>query len=247
MLPGLFCFESGAAMEDFNVLNEQFETASPQTVLKWAAEQFGTRLAVVTSFQPTGIVTLHMLQAISPQTPVLTLDTGLLFPETYALVDALKNLFALNLVTVQPPQTVEQQAAQYGDGLWERDPDQCCNLRKTKPLEAALAGYSAWITGLRRDQSDGRKATPIVSWDERYGMVKLSPFATWTEEMVWTYLHAHELPYNTLHTRNYHSIGCWPCTRPVAPGEDKRAGRWAGQAKTECGIHLSPVSSTSHA
>ncbi|MDX1994707.1 MAG: phosphoadenylyl-sulfate reductase [bacterium] len=229
-------------MEDFNDLNEQFETASPQAVLQWAADRFGSSLAVVTSFQPTGIVTLHMLQAVAPQTPVLTLDTGLLFPETYTLVDTLKSQLALNLVTIQPQQTVEQQAAQYGDRLWERDPDQCCNLRKTKPLEDALTGYAAWITGLRRDQSDGRKTTPIISWDQRYQMVKLSPFATWTEEMVWTYIHAHELPYNTLHTRNYHSIGCWPCTRPVVPGEDKRAGRWAGQAKTECGIHLSPTS-----
>lgn len=115
----------------------------------------------------------------------------------------------------------------------------CCNLRKTVPLNEALVGYEAWITGLRRDQSAGRAATPIVPWDKKYNKVKLSPFATWTESMIWTYIHAHELPYNTLHDQGYPSIGCYPCTRSVEPGsQDKRAGRWANHTKTECGIHV---------
>ncbi len=226
-------------MHDFEALNQTFETGNPQDVLRWAVETFGSQLTVVTSFQPTGIVTLHMLKSIAPDTPILTLDTGLLFPETVALMDTLEAQLKLNLIRVRPEQTVAQQAETHGENLWERDPDACCNLRKTRPLGLALNNYSAWITGLRRDQSDGRKATPIVSWDNRNNLVKLSPLATWTEDMVWAYLQAYELPYNVLHDRNYFSIGCWPCTQPVAPGEDKRAGRWSGSAKTECGIHFS--------
>ncbi|MBZ0282172.1 MAG: phosphoadenylyl-sulfate reductase [Anaerolineae bacterium] len=226
--------------DTLQILNTEFETTYPQAVLQWAAETYGDRLAVVTSFQPTGIVTLHMLSEIAPKTPVLTLDTGLLFPETYAVMDELERRLNLNLIWVRPAQTVAQQAETEGANLWEREPDRCCNLRKTIPLKNALAGYDAWITGLRRDQSAGRRGVPIVSWDAKYNNVKLSPLANWTEEMVWTYIHAHELPYNTLHDQNYPSIGCYPCTQPAAPDAlDKRAGRWSGHEKTECGIHIS--------
>lgn len=220
-------------------LNTEFEQGYPQDVLRWAAKTFGEKLAVVTSFQPTGIVTLHMLSEIAPRTAVLTLDTGLLFPETYTLMDDLEKRLNLNLNRVRPAQTVDEQAAAYGPALWERDPDQCCNLRKTVPLGKALTGYDAWITGLRRDQSEGRSNTPIISWDKKYEKVKISPFATWTDEMIWLYLTAHELPYNVLHDRNYPSIGCVPCTQPVDPNStDKRAGRWINRDKTECGIHV---------
>ncbi len=226
--------------DTLQILNSEFETTYPQAALQWAAETYGDKLAVVTSFQPTGIVTLHMLSEIAPKTPVLTLDTGLLFPETYAVMDELERRLNLNLIRVRPAQTVVQQAETEGANLWEREPDRCCNLRKTIPLKNALVGYGAWITGLRRDQSVGRSSVPIVSWDEKYNNVKLSPLAKWTEEMVWTYIHAHELPYNALHDQNYPSIGCYPCTQPAAPDAlDKRAGRWAGHEKTECGIHIS--------
>jgi len=232
--------------ETLSQINQDFEASSPQDILRWAAETYGDQLAVVTSFQPTGIVTLHMLSEIAPRTPVLTLDTELLFPETYALMDTVEQRFALNLIRVRPAQTVAQQAAAYGDALWERDPDQCCALRKVAPLDQALHGYGAWIAGLRRDQSEGRKVTPIVSWDARYQMVKLCPFATWTEDMIWTYLTAHELPYNALHDQQYASIGCTHCTQPVSTGafaggtNDMRAGRWANRGKTECGLHVAP-------
>ncbi len=220
-------------------LNSTFETAYPGDVLRWAAQTYGDSLAIVTSFQPTGIVTLHMLAEVAPDTPVLTLDTGLLFPETYALMDELEARLDLNLIRVRPAQTVVEQTETYGPELWESDPDRCCNLRKTVPLSKALTGYEAWVTGLRRDQSSGRRNVPVISWDNQYNKVKLSPLATWTEDMVWTYIHAHELPYNKLHNQSYPSIGCYPCTRPVAPDAvDKRAGRWAGHGKTECGIHI---------
>ncbi len=228
-----------AATQDVTELNTAFETAYPQDILRWAAETYGSQLAVVTSFQPTGIVTLHMLSEIAPDTAVLTLDTGLLFPETYALMDELEARLHLRLIRVRPAQTVVEQAAAYGPNLWEHDPDVCCRQRKTVPLNQALTGYNAWITGLRRDQSSGRSTTPIITWDAKYEKIKLSPFATWTEDMVWTYIHAHHLPYNPLHDQHYPSIGCYPCTHPVAPdAQDKRAGRWVGHTKTECGIHI---------
>ncbi|MBA3869803.1 MAG: phosphoadenylyl-sulfate reductase [Anaerolineae bacterium] len=227
---------------DLSTLNTQFENAYPQDILRWAAETHGDQLAVVTSFQPTGIVTLHMLSEVAPNTTVLTLDTGLLFPETYALMDELEARLNLNLIRVKPSLTVEQQAEIHGAELWAREPDQCCAIRKTAPLNEALAGYDAWITGLRRDQSSGRKSTPIVSLDGRYNKVKLSPFATWTEDMIWIYIRANELPYNTLHDQNYPSIGCFPCTQAVVPNAaDKRAGRWVGREKTECGIHVAAL------
>lgn len=225
--------------ELITALAAELENAYPQEALRWAAETFGEQLAVVTSFQPTGIVTLHMLSEIAPQTAVLTLDTGLLFPETYRLIDEVERRLDLNLIRVRPAQTVAQQAHTHGAALWEREPDRCCELRKTAPLDAALAGFDAWITGLRRDQSAGRQATPVLSWDKRHSMVKLSPFATWTEDMIWTYLRAHELPYNALHDQGYPSIGCQVCTQLPDPAAlDKRAGRWANHAKTECGIHI---------
>lgn len=218
-------------------LNTEFENADPGSILRWAAEVYGDELAVVTSFQPTGIVTLHMLSEIAPRTPVLTLDTGLLFPETYALMDELEKRLDLRLIRIKPEQTVAQQGETHGPALWESDPDLCCQMRKVVPLGKALSGYQAWITGLRRDQP-GRGATPIISWDKKYQKVKFSPFATWTEDMIWLYIRSYELPYNRLHDQGYPSIGCITCTQPVAPGLDSRSGRWANSLKTECGIHV---------
>jgi phosphoadenosine phosphosulfate reductase len=218
-------------------ISQQLDQAHPQEILEWAVEAYGHSLVVVTSCQPTGIVTLHMMQEIAADVPVITLDTGLLFPETHALMDRLETRFGIEIQRVQPEQTITEQAGQYGDALWKRDPDHCCYLRKVRPLRQTLAGYEAWVTGLRRDQSPRRANTPIVSWDEQYQMVKLCPFATWTESMVWTYIQAHDLPYNALHDRGYPSIGCQTCTRAVSTGDDTRTGRWSGQAKTECGIH----------
>jgi phosphoadenosine phosphosulfate reductase len=233
---------STVTTEHFSQLNTEFETQAPQDILKWAVETYGLGLVSVTSFQPTGIVILHMLREIAPETPVLTLDTGLLFPETYALMDDLESRFDLHLTRLRPAVTVEQQAEQLGSALWERNPNLCCAIRKTDPLDQVLGQYPAWITGLRRDQSEGRGATPIISWDRKHSNVKLAPLATWTESMVWMYIHAYELPYNTLHDQNYPSIGCYPCTHAVNPATgDKRAGRWVGHRKTECGIHIQSI------
>jgi phosphoadenosine phosphosulfate reductase len=213
------------------------DTTSPESILRWAAKTYGDRLAVVTSFQPTGIVILHMLQGIAPQTAVLTLDTGLLFPETYDLIDEIERRFHLRLTRVRPEERV--LADEPDIPLYTHDPDRCCHLRKVAPLNDALRGYGAWITGLRRDQSESRSRTPLVGWDARHELVKLSPLACWTEAQVWDYLRQHDLPFNTLHDRGFTSIGCWPCTQAVPEGaSDLRAGRWVGTGKTECGIHL---------
>ncbi len=223
--------------KNIETTNEKLENASPHEILTWASETFGDHLAIVTSFQPTGIVTLHMMQRIAPQTPVLTLDTGLLFPETVDLIDKLEERFSLTLRRIKPRQTPEQQARDYGDRLWERNPDRCCHIRKTIPLRGGLVGFEAWITGLRRDQSAIRAETPIVSRDQRNDSVKIAPFANWTEDMIWHYIRSHDLPYNLLHDRGYPSIGCWTCTRAVNGADEARSGRWSKQSKTECGIH----------
>lgn len=230
-----------AIIEDhIPALQAQFEDAHPQDILRWAAETYGNKLAVVTSFQPTGMVTIHMLKQFTDNFRVLTLDTGVLFPETYQLMDEVEAYFGISIERVKPELTLPQQAREHGSLLWETNPDQCCNLRKTLPLQKALLRYDAWVTGLRRDQSTTRNHVPVIQWDERNGLIKLCPYATWTEEMIWTYVNAYELPYNPLHDRNYPSIGCYTCTRPAATG-DARSGRWSGHNKTECGIHYNLV------
>ncbi|HEX2621815.1 MAG TPA: phosphoadenylyl-sulfate reductase, partial [Phototrophicaceae bacterium] len=225
-----------AVLQEFN---RDFSLADPSDILKWAVQSFDDKLAVVTSFQPTGIVTMHMLSQFAPDTAILTLDTGLLFPETYALMDDLEQRLNLNLIRVKPEQTVQQQEERYGTALWERDADACCNLRKVVPLASALGGYDAWIAGLRRDQN-GRANIPIVSWDRKNQKVKLSPFANWSEGMIWQYIDRYDLPYNALHDQGYPSIGCKPesCTSPSNGGDNERSGRWANQGKNECGIHV---------
>ncbi len=226
--------------DDLEELNREFDSWHPQQILRWAVEEYGQELAVVTSFQPAGIATLHMLHELHTPVTVLTLDTGLLFPETYALIDEVEALFNLNLVRVRPALTVQEQEWEYGAELWKRTPDTCCQLRKVTPLGPALAGFDAWITGLRRDQP-GRAKTPIIGWDSKYQKVKLSPCANWTEEMIWMYIDVHELPYNPLHDQGYPSIGCntLTCTQPVFDNEDSRSGRWINHTnKTECGIHM---------
>lgn len=222
-------------------LNEKFERATPTAVLRWALETYGTALALVTSFQPTGIATLQMLAELRDETGlfprVLTVDTGLLFPETYALIETIEQRFDITVERVTPRQTIAEQNAAHGDALWESQPDACCNLRKVAPLADALRDVPAWIAGLRRDQP-GREHTPIVSYDRRHDAIKLSPFANWDEETLAVYIQMYDLPVNPLHAAGYASIGCLPCTRPAAGGLNSRAGRWAGHDKIECGIHL---------
>jgi phosphoadenosine phosphosulfate reductase len=224
-------------------LNRQFERTTPKAILRWAAQTYGAELAVVTSLQPAGIAALHMLSELRDELPafprVLTIDTGLLFPETYALIETVERHLGLTIDRVKPAQTVAQQNEAHGDALWSSNPDACCNLRKVVPLAAALDGCSAWVAGLRRDQP-GRAATPILGYDKKHRKLKLSPFANWDESTLSVYIQMNDLPVNPLHARGYASIGCVTCTQPASGGLNSRVGRWAGHQKVECGIHLQP-------
>ena len=183
------------------------------------------------------MVLLDMAMEIDRSLPVYYLDTDLLFPETYALVETVAERYGIQPIAVRAELTIAAQASAHGDALWVREPDRCCALRKVEPQQRFLSNYDAWITGVRRDQSSTRASVEPIAWDERFKLVKVSPLAEWDEQMVWTYVRAHNVPYNALHDRSYPSIGCMPCTRAVAAGEDLRAGRWSQFVKTECGLH----------
>lgn len=217
--------------------NARLLEASPRETLRWVYDTFGDDAVMATGFGPSGVVLMQIVSEINPGAQVFYLDTDLLYPETYALRDELAERFDIRFVRVGAP-SLEDQAAQQGDRLWERDPDRCCFIRKVQPLRQFLAGRKAWITGIRRDQSHLRAVADVVGWDKANKLVKVNPLALWTEDDVWSYIHLNELPYNPLHDAGFPSIGCMPCTQAVAPGEDPRAGRWRGRAKTECGIHL---------
>lgn len=211
--------------------------AHPTEILRWGTERLGERLVLACSFQAEDLVLIDMLCRLVPRPRAFYLDTGLLFPETYATCERVLRRYPVEMTRVEPRLTVEQQAQAYGPRLWERDPDLCCALRKIEPLERALAGELGWITGIRREQAPTRANTPVIQWDSRFGLVKLNPLAAWTWEQVWSYIIEHNVPYNPLYDRGFTSIGCWPCTTAVAPGEHPRAGRWRGKGKVECGLH----------
>ncbi len=226
---------------ELKLVSDHFEGFRPEEILQWGFDTFAPGLALATGFGPEGVVLMHMVSQIAPETTVFYLDTELLFPETYALRDRLAERLGLTFTRVATRLTLEEQARVHGDALWSRDPNQCCSLRKGQPLREYLAFKDAWVTAIRRDQTANRANAGLVEWDSANGLVKLNPLAAWSKSDVWAYLHIHELPYNPLHDQGFKSIGCWPCTRAEAPGEDDRAGRWSGFGKTECGIHLKPA------
>jgi phosphoadenosine phosphosulfate reductase len=230
--------------EEIDQLSLEFEASPAEAVLDWAVKTYSPRLVASCSFGgPTGMVIVDMLMKIDRSIPVAYLDTGLLFEETYALVETIAARYGITPVAIVPKQSVEEQKATHGDALWAREPQRCCALRKVEPQRAFLRDYDAWITGIRRDQSSTRKQTRIVQWDASFGLAKINPLAAWDERAVWRYIADHDVPYNPLLSRGYASIGCTHCTRPVAAGEDTRAGRWSGFEKTECGLHVSLDSS----
>ena len=184
------------------------------------------------------MVLLDLALQIEPSLNVFVADTELLFPETYALIERVERRYGITIERVRPGLSVPEQNAAFGDALWARDPDACCDLRKVQPLRDHLRSYDAWMTAIRRDQSITRTEIPIRSWDATAQIVKVAPLASWTEDDVWSYVAEHDVPVNTLHFDGYPSIGCTHCTRRVAAGEHARAGRWAGFNKVECGIHV---------
>lgn len=214
------------------------EGQAPEEILRWAFSQFGPEeITLACSFGAEDVALVDMIARLRPRTKVFYLDTGLLFPETYVLIDQITQRYDLRFERYTPLLTLEEQVAAHGDGLWSRNPDQCCGIRKVEPLERALKGHGAWITGIRREQSPTRANAKPVTWDGKFGLVKVNPLVTWKERDLWAYITHHGVPYNPLHDQGYPSIGCTHCTRPVKPGEDPRAGRWSGFQKTECGLH----------
>jgi len=214
----------------------------PVDALVWAAERFPRRVTFSTGFGAEGCLIVDLIARHRLEIDVFTLDTGLLFPETYALWRRLEERYGLTIRAVRPAQSVLEQGREHGDRLWARDPDRCCALRKLEPLRQALADKDAWVSAIRREQTKDRGSARVVEWDARFAFVKLNPLASYTHDDVWSYLREHDVPVSPLHDQGYASIGCHPCTSPVAPGEDPRAGRWRGREKTECGLHARPES-----
>ncbi|HSL29672.1 MAG TPA: phosphoadenylyl-sulfate reductase [Anaerolineales bacterium] len=219
----------------------RLEGSSPETILRWGFEQFAPSIVMATGFGPEGIALMHFISEIRPETIVFYLDTDLLFSHTYELRDELVRRLGIRFERVHSGISLSEQRRRHGDKLWERDPDTCCHIRKVIPQRQFLSSYSAWITGIRRDQTAFRANTGIIEWDYANKMVKINPLAAWTSEQVWDHIHAHDLPYNPLHDYGYPSIGCWTCTNPVQAGQDPRSGRWSGTTKTECGLHLASI------
>ena len=214
----------------------ELELAPPEDIIEWAVATFGERFAITSSMGDA--VLAHIASKVAPGIDVVFLDTGYHFAETIGTADAVGATMPVNLITITPVQTVAEQDAEHGKDLFARDPDRCCALRKVAPLQDALAKYDAWATGLRRAETHNRITAPVVGWDEKKQKVKVSPLARWTDEQVEQYIAENGVLVNPLVYDGYPSIGCWPCTQRVAPGEDPRSGRWAGTNKTECGIHL---------
>ena len=224
-------------VEELRAISDEFETEPPEAVLRWAFEEFGPDVALATGFGAEGCVLIDMVSRITKGARIFYLDTDLLFPETYALREQLEARYDLRFERVATRLTLNAQAAAFGERLWAREPDRCCNLRKVEPLREVLIGLRAWITAIRRDQTPARASAGIVERDHRFELIKINPLARWSSQDVWEYVHRYDVPYNLLYDHGYESIGCAPCTGPVQIGEHPRAGRWRGTPKTECGLH----------
>jgi len=226
-------FEKEALIAEKSV---ELEQATPEEIIKYAIATF-PNITFACSFGAEDVVLVDMIQKISPKTDIFYLDTDFHFKETYETRDRLEQHYGMKFVQVKPVITPEEQAEKHGAELWKSDPNGCCNIRKVEPLTRILGQYEAWITGIRRDQAPTRANAKKIEYDTKFGLVKFNPIAGWTSEDVWAYIRANNVIYNPLHDNNYPSIGCEYCTRQVMPGEDPRAGRWAGNEKTECGLH----------
>ncbi len=224
-------------LEELSRASESLESAEPPEIIRWAARRFGDRLTMATAFGPEGCAIIHWLAAVAPDTHVFNLETGYQFKETLELRDRLAKRYGIEVVLEYPDTTVEEYERLHCGPLYRTDSNRCCGDRKIAVIRRVLARFDAWMSGIRRDQSTDRAATPIVGWDHKFGVVKISPLANWTKAKVWDLIVRENIPYNPLHDQGYMSIGCWPCTRSITADEDERAGRWSGTAKTECGLH----------
>lgn len=213
------------------------ERATPEEILTWAIDRYGDKFTMATAFGPEGMTILEMLSKISPKTWIFNLDTGYQFAETLALRDRVAELYGIEVELLKPELTVFEYEKKNGGPLYKTNPNQCCGDRKLTVLRKAANGMQAWASAIRRDQSPDRAQAPIVGWDKKFHLVKVSPLANWTKKQVWDRIIKRKIPYNPLHDEGFTSIGCWPCTRAVLSDEDERAGRWSGTGKTECGLH----------
>jgi phosphoadenosine phosphosulfate reductase len=219
--------EQPLSLDELSVISDGFESAPASAVIRWAVETFDDSMVVAASFED--IVLIDLVTKVRPGIEVVFLDTEAHFPETLSFVEDVRARYGLNLTVTKPG----PDAAAHPCGT-----EQCCQFRKVEPLRRALAGKRAWMTSLKRADGPTRGDAPIVSWDASFGLVKVNPLATWTDDDITSYLADHGLPVHPLVSRGYRSIGCAPTTRPVAEGEDPRAGRWSGLDKSECGLHV---------
>lgn len=221
--------------DEIATLAEALEGKPPDAILAAVAPRFPGAIALANSFGAEDCVLVDVIARAGLPIRVFTIDTGFLFAETYALWARLEERYGLRVEAARPPRAEVRPGE---PAPWETDPDACCHARKVLPLRGVLGGLGAWVTGVRRDQTPERAGARVVEWDARFGLVKVNPLAAWTQPDVWAYARANDVPTNPLHAQGYPSIGCAPCTSPVAAGEDPRAGRWRGREKTECGLHV---------
>ncbi len=229
--------------DEIAAANDRLLTASAEDVLRWAVERFHPRLLMATAFGAEGCCIIHMLAGIDPTVRTINIDTGYQFPETLELRERILYRYGVAVEYVRADQSVAEYEKEHGGPLYELRPDDCCRDRKILPLQRAVKEIDplAWISAIRKDQTSDRGKAAVVQWDAKFNLVKVNPLLNWTKKDVWAFVMKHDVPYNPLHDRDYPSIGCFPCTRPVAAGEDDRAGRWAGKVKKECGLHVIEV------
>ncbi|MCL4557369.1 MAG: phosphoadenylyl-sulfate reductase [Deltaproteobacteria bacterium] len=225
------------AVEEISEIASRLEDSPPQEIVSWAVNTFNKGIAFACSFGMEDVCIVDMIAKTGAEANIFYLDTSLLFKETHELIQKLGDRYGIKFESVRTECTLEQQAEQHGDDLWTVSPDLCCNIRKVAPLKKKLSTLEAWMTGIRRDQTKERAHAKTVEWDKKFGLVKVNPLVRWTSSDTRDYITKHGVPYNPLHDKGYPSIGCEPCTFPVKPGEDPRAGRWKGFAKKECGLH----------
>ena len=229
---------SAEALED---AEKSLDQEPAVDILRWASDRFGERLVFATAFGAEGCVLIDLIGRNQLPIDIFTLDTGLFFEETYTLWRTLEARYGLTIRGVEPATSLSQQASEYGDRLWERNPNLCCSIRKVAPIESELGRVDAWISSIRRSQTPERSRARVLAWDRRFNIVKINPLVHWAKSEVWEYIQKFNVPYNPLHDQGYPSIGCWPCTSPVSFGEPERAGRWRNCKKNECGLHSEQV------
>lgn len=227
---------SATAIDEWAGIAAALETKSPEDILDWATSRFSPRITMATAMGAEGCCLVAMLARIGRPVRIFNLDTDYQFDETIDTKRRLEEKYGIAIESVHAKRTRAEIEAEFGPDLWKRDTNLCCRIRKVEPLRETVSGFGAWISAIRRDQTADRAQSAVVEWDPKFELVKVNPILNWTWKNVWSYIHTNDVPYNPLHDRGYPSIGCWPCTKPVADGADPRSGRWEGEKK-ECGLH----------